>query len=127
MDRKEYEEYNLRLVEEAAKDPDMDRKLARYEKVLQIEVTDLGAKWVLDTTGKTLKAYLGEAENPDDYVSFESTIWDRILSDPVNTDSFATSAAMSGQIIIKRDMMAHMPLLGVMQSLAKARARLEGR
>ncbi len=125
MDKKEYEEYNLKLIEEAAKDPDMERKLSRYEKVLQIEVTDIGSKWVLDTTGKTLSAYQGEAENPDDYISFESEIWDRILSDPANTDSYATSAAMSGQIRIKRDMYSHMPLLGIMQSLAKAKARLE--
>ena len=125
MDKQEYLDYNLKLVEEAAKDPDMERKLSRYEKVLQIEVTDLDVKWVLDTTGKTLKAYSGEAENPDDVVSFESTIWDRILSDPGSTDSYATSAAMSGQIRIQRDMYAHMPLLGIMQSLAKARAKLK--
>jgi hypothetical protein len=124
MDKQEYLDYNLKLVEEAAKDPDMERKLARYEKVLQIEVTDLDVTWVLDTTGKTLKAYPGKAENPDDIVSFESTIWDRILSDPGSSDSFATNAAMSGQIRIQRDMYAHMPLLGIMNSLAKAKAKL---
>ena len=125
MDKQEYLDYNMKLVEEAAKDPDMERKLSRYEKVLQIEVTDMDVKWVLDTTGKTLKAYVGEAENPDDVVSFESSIWDRILSDPANTDSYATSAAMGGQIRIQRDMYAHMPLLGIMQSLAKAKAKLK--
>jgi|GEM_PF-2829378 len=125
MQREEYERINLRIIGEAAKDSDMERKLGRYEKTLQIEISDLGAKWVLDTKGKTLQGYAGEAEQPDDVITVDSGTWDRILSDPTLADSFATSAAMSGALRIRGDMYSHMPLLGVIHSLAKAKAKLD--
>lgn len=125
MRKEEYEQLNLRIIAEAAKDPDVERKLTRYEKILQIEISDLGAKWVMDTKGKSLKGYAGEAEQADDTITMASSTWDRILSDPSSADSAATSAAMGGALRCKGDIYSHMPLLGIIYSLAKAKSRLE--
>ncbi|MGI5840490.1 MAG: SCP2 sterol-binding domain-containing protein [bacterium] len=124
MRKEEYENYNLRLIEEAAKEPDMERKLGRYAKTLRIEISDLGAQWVMDTKEKVLKGYPAGTTPVDDVVTMDSGTWDRILSDPSMADSAATSAAMGGALRFQGDMYSHMPLLGIIYSLAKAKAKL---
>ncbi len=126
MDKTEYIQANLAIIAEASKDPDMERKLSRYEKTLQIVLSDLDVKWVLDTKGKKLSGSAGDAVNPDDVITMDSQTWERIISDPNMAESAATSAAMGGGLLTRGDLYSHMPLLGVLYSLAKAKARLAG-
>ena len=111
-----------RIVEESAELPEVKKAIEDFEQVIQYTMTDINAKWYLDTHGGKTTFHEGEAEKPFLKVVTDSETWEKILSGKMSP----TRATLFGKIKVEGPMKESMKLGKVLDAWKGAYSKIKG-